>query len=82
MAQPQPNIANINAAINGMAALRNNMAQGVQAYNALQGQFDTELSRCANYPVVQMQQQLVDIKRAIQAIQQAIQQASTKNSAE
>jgi hypothetical protein len=73
--QPQPNFANINAALNGMAALRNNMAQEVQAYNALQGQFDTELSRCANYPVVQMQQQLV-------AIQQAIQQSSAKLSAE
>jgi len=58
-----------------MAALRNNMTQEVQAYNALQDQFDTELSRCANYPIVQMQQQLV-------AIQQAIQQSSTKNSAE
>jgi len=82
MAQPQPNIANLNAAINGMAAIKSNMAQEVQAYNALEGQLHTELSRCANYPVVQIQQQLVAIQQAIVAIQQAIQQSSAQNSAE
>jgi hypothetical protein len=58
MAQPLPNIANITAAINGIVASGNNMAQDLQAYNAHQQQLSTELSRCVNYPAAQMQLQL------------------------
>ena len=75
MAQQQPNIANINAVVNGMTASANNMAQDFQAYTAHQQQLNTELSLCANYPVVQIQQQLA-------AIQQSIQQSAAKSSAE
>jgi len=42
------------------------MAQDLQAYNAHQQQLSAELSRCANYPVAQMQQQLAAIQRSIQ----------------
>ena len=52
-----PNIANIQAAMNGMTAERNIMAQSSQAYDAHQQQFTTELSRTANYPAAQVQQQ-------------------------
>ena len=62
---PVPNIVNLQAAINGMTAEGNAMAQSVQAYNAHQRQFTTELSCCANYPVAQMMQQLNAINQSI-----------------
>jgi hypothetical protein len=55
---PVPNIANMQAAMNGMTAERNIMAQSTQAYDAHQQQFTTEMSRCANYPAIQIQFQL------------------------
>jgi hypothetical protein len=66
MAQPQPpvpNVANINAAVNGMAAEENLIAQHSQAYNVHRQQLTTEMSLCANYPVGQMQQQLTAIQQ-------------------
>jgi len=61
--QPQvPNIANINAAVNGMVAEENLIAQHSQACNAHRQQLTTEMSLCANYPVGQIQQQLTAIQ--------------------
>ena len=60
-----PNVANIQAAVNGMTAEGNNIAQDVQAYNAHQQQLNAELSLCANYNVAQIQQQLAAITQLI-----------------
>ena len=55
--QPQvPNVANLQAAVNGMAAAGNNIVQEVQAYNGHQQQLNAELSLCGNFPVAQMQE--------------------------
>jgi len=78
MAQPQPpvpNIANLNAAANGMTAEENNIVQSVQASRAHRQQFTAELSLSANYPVAQVHQQLA-------AILQSIQQLTAKTDAE
>jgi len=72
---PVPNVANLNAAVNGMTAQGNIIAQGVQAYNAHQQALNTELSRCGNYNVAQIQQQLT-------AIQASITQSTDFNSAQ
>ena len=66
---PVPNIAIIQAAMNGMTAERNNMAQSTQAYDAHQQQFTTEVSRSANYPVVQVQLQINALTQSIQDMQ-------------
>lgn len=66
---PVPNIANIQAAVNGMTAQRNTIVQSTQAFDAHQQQFTTELSRCANYPVVQMQHQLNALTQSVNDMQ-------------
>ena len=59
---PVRNIANTQAAANGMIAQGNNITQDIQAYNAHQQQLTTELPLCANCNnVAQMQQQLATI---------------------
>ena len=40
----------------------------MQRYNAHQQQLSTELTHCANFPVVQMQQQLVVIQQTLQQL--------------
>jgi hypothetical protein len=62
---PVPNIANLQAAVNGMTAAGNAIAQNVQTYNGHQQTLNTELSRCANYNVAQAQQQLATIQASI-----------------
>ena len=66
---PVPNIANIQAAVNGMTAERNIMAQSSQAYDTHQQQFTTELSRVANYPAAQVQQQYNALTQSIHNMQ-------------
>jgi hypothetical protein len=43
---PVPNAANLQAAVNGMTAEGNSIAQSVQAYNAHQQALNAELSLC------------------------------------
>lgn len=64
-----PNIVNLQAAVNGMTAEANTIAQSAQAYNAHQQQFTTELSLCANFPVVQIQQQLTTLNQSMTNMQ-------------
>jgi len=66
---PVPNIVNLQAAVNGMTAEANTIAQSAQAYNAHQQQFTTELSLCANFPVVQIQQQLTTLNQSMTNMQ-------------
>ena len=66
---PVPNVVNIQAAMNGMAAERNTMAQSTQAFDAHQQQFTTELSRSVNFPVVQMQNQLNALTQSMNNMQ-------------
>ena len=69
MAQPQvPNIANLNAAINGMTAESNTITQSVQAYNAHQRALTNELALCGNFPVAQILQQLAAIRADIREL--------------
>jgi hypothetical protein len=60
-----PNIANLQAAVNGMTVGGNNIAQSAQAYHGHQQALNTELSRCANYNVAQITQQLTAIQASI-----------------
>jgi len=60
-----PNIANLQAAVNGMIVEGNNIAQSAQAYHSHQQALNTELSRCANYNVAQITQQLTAIQASI-----------------
>ena len=62
---PVPNIANVQAAVNGMTIEGNRMAQNLQTYNAHQQALTTELSLCANYDVAQILQQLARIQASI-----------------
>jgi hypothetical protein len=62
---PVPNISNIQVAVNGMTAQGNFIAQDVQAHIAHQQALNTEPSRCGNYNVAQIQQQLTAIQRSI-----------------
>jgi len=62
---PVPNIANINAAVAGMNAKANNIAQHIQAFNTHQQQFTAEMSLCANYDTTQIRNQLATINRSI-----------------
>ena len=55
---PLPNVANIQAAVNGIAAEGNNITQNIQAYNNHQQQLAAEMSLCANHDVAQLQLQL------------------------
>ena len=66
--RPVPNAANLQAAVNGMTTEGNSIAQSVQAYNAHQQALNTELSRCANYDVAQINQQLAAIQASVAAI--------------
>lgn len=50
-----------------MAQSAQTMVQSAQAYDAHQQQFTTELSLCANYPVVQIQQSINDMRAMINA---------------
>jgi hypothetical protein len=72
---PVPNAANMQAAINGMAAQTNNIAQNVQAYNAHQQALNAEVTLCGNYNVAQITQQL-------NAIQASINRSTALNSAQ
>jgi hypothetical protein len=69
MANPlrQPNIANLNAAINGMAADGNTIANSFQSLNAHQRALGTELSLFGNTPIGQLQQQLATMQATMQA---------------
>lgn len=69
---PVPNAANLQAAVNGMTAEGNTIAQSVQRYNTHQQALNTELSLSANYNVAQIHQQLAAIP-AMQANIAAIQ---------
>jgi len=62
---PVPNVANIQAAVNGMTAQGNNIAQDVQAYIGHQQALNTELSRCGNYNVAGINPQLAAIRNSI-----------------
>jgi hypothetical protein len=59
------NIANLQAAVNGMTAEGNNIAQSAQAYHGHQQALNTELSRSANYIAAQITQQLTAIQASI-----------------
>ncbi|KIX08821.1 uncharacterized protein Z518_03478 [Rhinocladiella mackenziei CBS 650.93] len=73
MAQPQvPDPAIIAAAINGMTAEGNTIAQSAQAYNAHNRHLANQLTLCANYPVGQMQQQLAGLQRSTDKIRAEI----------
>jgi len=66
MAQlPQPNIANLNTAIAGMAQEGGNIAQSVQQFNNHQQALGTKLGRLGNVQVGQLQQQLQQISAQI-----------------
>jgi len=69
---PLPNIANLQAAANGMTAEGNNIAQNVQTYNAHQQALTTELSLVGNYNVAQVHQQLAGIQASITTMQASI----------
>jgi hypothetical protein len=60
-----PNIANLQAAISGMTIQGKITAQGHQAYDAHQLALNTDLSRCGNYNVAGIQQQLTAIRAGI-----------------
>lgn len=62
---PQPNIANMNAAINGMAADGNDIAQGLQSFINHQQTLGTELSLFGNIPLGQIHQQLAAMQASI-----------------
>ena len=66
---PVPNAANLQAAVNGMTAEGNIIAQSVQTYNAHQQALNTELSLCTNYNVAQIPQQLAAMQANIAALQ-------------
>ncbi|KIX08819.1 uncharacterized protein Z518_03476 [Rhinocladiella mackenziei CBS 650.93] len=75
MAQPQlpvPNPANIQAALNGMTAEENTIAQSTQAYNAHRRHLADELTLCANYPIGQVQQAVGQVQQAVGQLQQAV----------
>jgi hypothetical protein len=61
---PVPNIANLQAAVNGMTIQGNTISQGHQAYNAHQQPLNTDLSRCSNN-VAGIHQQLTAIRVSI-----------------
>ncbi|KAL2142368.1 hypothetical protein VTI28DRAFT_1260 [Corynascus sepedonium] len=48
-----------------MTAQGNAISQGVQVYNGHVQQLTTELARCGNFPVAQMQQQLAAIDQSL-----------------
>jgi hypothetical protein len=62
---PVPNAANMQAAINGMAAQTNNITQNVQANNVHQQALNTEVTLCGNYNAAQVTQQLNAIQASI-----------------
>jgi hypothetical protein len=62
---PVPNVANIQAAVNGMTADGNNIAQSFQTYIAHQQALNTELSLCGNYNVAQIHQTLLGLRQDI-----------------
>lgn len=60
-----PNIANLNAAVAGMAAEGNTITQAARAYSEHQQQLNIEVSRSVNTPTVQLQQQMADCRAEI-----------------
>ena len=62
---PVPNAANMQAAINAMAAHTNTIAQEVQGYHAQQQALNAEVTLCGNYNVAQITQQLNAIQASI-----------------
>jgi hypothetical protein len=73
MANPQqPNIANLNAAINGMATDGNTITQGLQSFTNHQQALGTELSLFGNTPLGQIHQQLATIQATILTMQTTI----------
>jgi hypothetical protein len=69
---PVPNAANFLAAVNGMTAEGNIIAQSVQTYNAHQQALNTDLPLRANYNVAQIHQQLAAMQANIAALQASI----------
>ncbi|KAF8526510.1 hypothetical protein BU17DRAFT_82598 [Hysterangium stoloniferum] len=70
MAQPPlPNIANMNAAVNGMTVESNTIAQDLQTFTGHQQSLVIELAQFPNYNMGQIQQQLAGIQASIAAIQ-------------
>jgi hypothetical protein len=65
MAAPPPPLPVPNAAINGMAAQTNNIAQDVQAYNVHQQALNAEVRLCSNYNVAQVTQQYNALQASI-----------------
>jgi len=60
-ARPTPNAANIRAAITGMTAEGNTIAQSVQTFNNHQQNLTNELAHMANYDTNQLRTQLVTL---------------------
>ncbi|KAF8526508.1 hypothetical protein BU17DRAFT_82596 [Hysterangium stoloniferum] len=82
MAQPPlPHIANMNAAVNGMTAGSNTIAQEMQTFTGHQQSLVVELAQFPNYNMDHIQQQLAGIQASIAAIQamQANVQATLAN---
>jgi len=65
---PQPNFANMNAAIQGMSAQGTTVAQGMLAYNNHQQALGTELSLFGNITMDQLQQQYAAIQVTLNEI--------------
>jgi hypothetical protein len=69
MAAPQaplPDVAKMNVAIDRMAHSKNNITQELQEYHEQEINLMTEVTRCANFPVVQVQRQLQDLENNLQ----------------
>jgi hypothetical protein len=62
-----PNLANIQNAVDGIAADGNAIVQHAQTYNAHQRALSTELSLCTNFDVARVNQQLAGIQTSITA---------------
>jgi hypothetical protein len=69
-----PNAANMQAAVNGMAAEGNNLIQHIQAYNGHQQQLAAEMSLSANYNVATIQQQIAQTQQQLNALAQTVAQ--------
>jgi hypothetical protein len=65
---PQPNLANMDAAIQGMSAQGTTITQGMLAYNGHQQALNTELSLFRNITIIQVHQQLAAIQVTLNEI--------------
>ncbi len=73
MATQQPNFANIEAAVAGMATVRRNAAQVLSDYDNYQQALNTELLRCARFLFVEIEAQ----KEVMRQQQEATQRQQT-----